>query len=132
MFELNYSHILSYLEYLITQGVSVNILANNISACRAKFVMNGPQFALWDHPNVRYMLKSVKINRPIVISRKNFIDLQVLHQIVGHCDNMYLGKVFKAVFLLAFFGFLRLSNIALHSTPLATFVLVTLFLPSIS
>ena len=73
--ELNDSHILSYLEYLITQGVSVNMLANNISACRAKFVMNGLHFALWDHPNVRYMLKSVKINRPIVITRKNIIDL---------------------------------------------------------
>ena len=98
MFELNDSHILSYLEYLITQGVCVNMLANNISACRAKFVMNGLHFALWDHPNVRYMLKSVKINRPIVITRKNIIDLQTLHQIVGHCDVMCLGQVFKAVF----------------------------------
>ena len=52
MFELNDSHILSYLEYLITQGVSVNMLANNISACRAKFVMHGLHFPLWDHPNV--------------------------------------------------------------------------------
>ena len=84
MCELNESHILSYLEYFITQGVSVNMLANNISACRAKFAMNGLHFALWDHPNVRYILKSVKINR-------------------------------QAVFLLAFFGFLRLSNIAPHS-----------------
>ena len=31
------------------------------------------------------------------------------------CDYIYLGKVFKAVFLLAFFWFLRLSNIAPHS-----------------
>ena len=115
MFELNDSHILSYLEYLITQGVSVNMLANNISACRAKFVMHGLHFPLWDHPNVRYMLKSVKINRPICITKKNIIDLQTLRQIVDHCDNMYLGQVFKAVFLLAFFGFLRLSNIAPHS-----------------
>ena len=115
VFKLNELHILSYLEYLIiTQGVSLNMLANNISACRAKFVMNGLYLALRDHSNVRYLLKSVKINRHITITKKNIIDWQTLHQIIGHCDTMYLGQVFKAVFLLAFFGFLRFQ--ILHLT----------------
>ena len=34
---------------------------------------------------------------------------------VAICESFYLGKIFKAVFLLGFFGFLRLSNIVPHS-----------------
>ena len=115
IFELNVMHVLSYLEYLITQKVSANMLANHVSACRAKFVMNGLQFDLWDHPNVRYLLRSVKINRPITVTKKHIIDLITLEKMVTLCETMYLGQIFKAVFLLAFFGFLRLSNIAPHS-----------------
>ena len=108
-------HVLSYLEYLVIHGVSVHMLANHISTCKAKFTMYGLQFHLWDHPNVRYLLKSVKINRPIVVTKKHIIDLDVLNDIVTQCDSMYLGRIFKAVFLLAFFGFLKLSNIVPHS-----------------
>ena len=64
---------------------------------------------------MRYLLKSVKINRPIVLTKKHIIDLAVLNDTVVQCDNMYLGEVFKVVFLLPFFLFLRLSNIAPHS-----------------
>ena len=108
-------HIFSYVEYLIRQGVSAHMLANHISACKAKFTMYGLQFHLWDHPNVKYFLKSVKINRSIVVNKKHIIDLDMLNHIIKHCDTLYLGVVFKAVFLLAFFGFLRLSNITPHS-----------------
>ena len=62
-----------------------------------------------------YLLKSVKINSPVVVTKKHIIDLAVLNDVVLQCDSMYLGEVFKAVFLLAFFFFLRLSNIAPHS-----------------
>ena len=115
VFKLNKMHVLSYIEYLVMHGVSAHMLANHISACKAKFTMYGLQFHLWDHPNVRYLLKSVKINRSIEVAKKHIIDLTMLNDTVAQCDNMYLGEVFKAVFLLAFFGFLRLSNIAPHS-----------------
>ena len=115
VFELNQMHVLSYIEYLVMHRVSAHMLANHISACKAKFTMYGLQFHLWDHPNVRYLLKSVKINRSIAVTKKHIIDLPMLSSIVAQCDSIHLGQVFKAVFLLAFFGFLRLSNIAPHS-----------------
>ena len=73
-------------------------MANHISACKAKFTMHGLQFHLWDHPNMRYLLKSVKTNRPIVVTKKHIIDLAVLNDIVVQCDIMFLGEIFKAVF----------------------------------
>ena len=107
VFQLNQMHVLSYLEYLVIHGVSLHMLANHISACKAKFTMYGLQFHLWDHPNMRYLLKSVKTNRPIVVTKKHIIDLGVLNDIVTQCDSMYLGKIFKAVFFASIFGVLE-------------------------
>ena len=129
IFQLNVMHVLSYIEYLITQKVTANMLANHVSACRAKFIMNDLQFDLWDHPNVRYLLRSVKINRPISVARKHVIDLNTLHQIVALCENMYLGQIFKAVFYwpsLASSGCQTLPLIhSIHLTPLVIYVQVT-------
>ena len=98
IFKLNQVHVLSYLEYLATHGVYVRMLANHIFACKAKLTVYGLQFHLWDHPNVRYLLKYVIIKKPIVVTKNHIIDLAVLNDIVVQCDNMYLGRIFKAVF----------------------------------
>ena len=84
-----------------------HMLENHISACRAKFTMYGLQFGLWDHLNVRYLLKSFKINRPIVLSKMHIIDLAMLNDIVVQCDvySMYLAQNFKAMFYWPSFAF---------------------------
>ena len=71
--KLKVMHILSYIEYLITHNVSVNMLSNHVSACRAKFIMNDLQYELWDYPNVCYLLKSARINRPIYVAKKHIL-----------------------------------------------------------
>ena len=43
------------------------------------------------------------------------MDVNTLKKSVHWCDHFYMGIVYKAVFLTAFFGFLRLSNLAPHS-----------------
>ena len=40
---------------------------------------------------------------------------QVLENLVKECNFIFGGKVFKAIFLMAFFGFLRISNLAPHA-----------------
>ena len=46
---------------------------------------------------------------------KSRIDIDTLHLLVRACDSTYMGQVFKAVYTLAFFSFLRLSNLVPHS-----------------
>ena len=106
---------LSYLEYLPTNNVSVNMIANHVSAVRANFVILGLSYHIWDHPSIKYFQKSIKINRPLAPTVRNIIDIHTLTDMVNHCESLYLGPIFKSVFLIAFFGFLRLSNISPHS-----------------
>ena len=108
-------HALSYLEYLATNKVSSNMLANHVSAIKAYFTMLDLNYVIWEHPNIRYFQKSIRINRPLAIASRNIIDLLTLASMVDICNTLYMGTVYKTVFLLAFFGFLSLSNIAPHS-----------------
>ena len=90
-------------------------MSNFVSAIKAQFVIRGLNFRIWEHPNIKYFIKAVKINRPICVKRKNIMDSQTLGQLVKLCDFEHLGHIFKAVFLVIFFGFMCLPSIAPHS-----------------
>ena len=105
--------VLAYLEYLEENHVSVHMVANNISAIRASLIMYGLDYLCLDHPRVRYFVKALKINRPLAVVKRNVMD--TLKRLTLLCDEIQFGFVFKPVFLIAFFGFLRVSNLAPHS-----------------
>ena len=107
--------ILSFLELLAKQNTSVHMVANYIAAIKAKFMIFGLQFWVLDDPRIKYFLKSLKVNRPLCINRRNIMDIHTLKKLVLLCDNIHMGLVYKAIFLTAFFGFLHLSNLTPHS-----------------
>ena len=106
---------MAYLEFLVENKVSANMLANNVSALKANFVMWDLDFNLWDHPRIKYFLKSVKINRPLCPVRRNIMSMYMLLRLIRACDSLDSALTFKAMFLMAFFGFLHISNLAPHS-----------------
>ena len=69
---------------------------------------------VFDKPKVKLFLRSVQINRPLALSQKAIISSDMLLDIVLTCDRMYMGQVYKAVYLVAFFSFIRLSNFVPH------------------
>ena len=107
--------IMAYLEYLVDNGVSVHMVSNNVSAIRAKFVMYGLPHDLLHHPRIAYFIKSLKINRPLTVTPRNIMSLNTLSNLVHLCQSLTSGDSFKAIFLIAFFGFLRISNLAPQS-----------------
>ena len=88
------------------------MLANYLAAIKANFNVLGLNAAMLDD-------KSIKLNRPVCLSTKNVISVETLHKIERCCDTLYMGPIFKAVFLVAFFGFLdHLIWPLIHSLPL--------------
>ena len=112
---LSISEALSYLEFLVDNKTSAHMISNHVSATRAMFVLYDLPYQLWDHPKIKYFIKSVKIARPLALPKKNVIDLNTLKIIIAATHNWPNSMVYKAVFLTAFFGFFRLSNIAPHA-----------------
>ena len=64
------------------------------------------------HRKVHLFIKSVSMNSVYSPTFKALITIPILQKIVQACDTIAYGQVYKAAFLLAFFAFLRLSNIA--------------------
>ena len=111
--------LLSFLECLVSNNCTYSMLCNYVSAIKASFVLYDLPYDLLDHPRLKLFLKSVRINRPLTLVPHNIIDLQMLEKISLACESFSCAKPLRAIFLIAFFGFLRLSNLAPHS--LATF-----------
>ena len=113
--KISLQEVLAYLEYLFENGVSCNMLSNNISALKANFIMYSLQYELMDQPQVRLFIKAIKINHPLAITTRNIMTIDTLKNLIAACDSLTSPFTFKAIFLIAFFGFLRISNIAPHS-----------------
>ena len=68
-----------------------------------------------DHPNVKYFIRVLKINDPLSVTKKDIRDLTTLKEIILFCPCFSDPVTMKAIFLTAFFGFFRISNIVPHS-----------------
>ena len=113
--DVNIKVILSFLECLVINDCSVSMIENYVSAIKAHFVLHDLSFTVFEHPKLKYFLKVLRINRPLTVKPHNIISIDRLVQISQACDNVTNGPVFRAVFLVGFFGFCRLSNLAPHA-----------------
>ena len=60
-------------------------------------------------------LKSLQKSAPFKPILKDIIDIPLLYAIIDLCDKQPLGYIFKTVYLVSFFSFLRISNLCPHS-----------------
>ena len=104
--KLNVNVVLAFLECLLHNQCSPAMMANYMSALKAKCVVHNLKYGLFDNLKVKYFRKSVKQNRPLHVVPHNIIDVDTLHKICKECDKIYMGAVFKAMFLVGFFGFM--------------------------
>ena len=102
---IDLSCILAYLEFLAKHSVSADMVANYVSALKAMFTLYGLKYSLPDDPKVKYFIRSMRLMRPLHTLQRNIMSLEVVKSLISHCDSIYLGQVFKAIFLIAFFGF---------------------------
>ena len=103
--------ILTYLQFLESNNTSSSSMANHLS----KLSLWGVSTQPFQDPRIKYFQKAMTLHRPFKVQFKKVIDIDTLHLIVRTCDSTYMGQVFKAVYTLAFFSFLRLSNLVPHS-----------------
>ena len=67
-----------------------------------------------ESPLVGVYLRSIKINFTYSPTVQGVFDINIMHSISVACDILSDPPLFRAAFLLAFFAFLRMSNIAPH------------------
>ena len=114
--DLSPSLILCFLEYLMSNSVSVGMIINYVSALKAMAIVYNIPHQVFEHPRIKYFVKSIKMNRTFSVTKRNMMDIKTLKNVVVLCTGRPNAITFKAIFLTAFFGFFRLSNLVPHAS----------------
>ena len=107
--------LLSFMEYLFQNSQSHTNIANYMAALRAYHIFHGLNTIPFKDERLALYLKSLRIQAPLAPSRRSGLDVQLLTRIIHTCDSFRFPAIFKPLYLLCFFSFLRISNILPHS-----------------
>ena len=119
LFQVNVFSLLCFLECLQFNGVKHTQMANYLSAIRSKFLIFGLDVTCFTDPRLKLYQRAIQLHAPLTVKLHKIIDIPLLVKISEECDYMYMGQIYKALYLLSFFSFLRMSNLVPHSV--ATF-----------
>ena len=109
----------SFLKFLLENGISNSAIANYITAVKASLSMYDISALPFYDQRIKYFQKSLTLNKPFTATIKKIIDIPLLKDIIAVCDTMWMGQVFKFLYLTAFFSFLQILNLVPHTV--ATF-----------
>ena len=99
-------NLLCVLEYLHYNGVKDSQMANYLSAIKCKFVTFGLDVACFNNHRLKYYQRAFQLHASLQVKLNKIIDVDL--NIVSQCDLMYMGQIFKGVYLLSFFLFLAI------------------------
>ena len=105
IFQLTVFNLLCFLECLNYNRVKPSLMANYLSAIRANFNIFGLDVAIFQDMRIKYYQRAVQLSAPMNVKLKKIIDIPLLLKVVEQCNLMYMGQVFKPLYLLAFFSF---------------------------
>ena len=103
--------IVLYLEYLAQNNLKACSLRNHIAVLKHFFALfDWPVQALTSR-KVQIMVKSVQMNAQLQIKVKGVFTVKLLRKLIQQTDKYHNGCVFKALFLVAFYGFFGLASL---------------------
>ena len=90
-------------------------MQNYLAALRFLYILHGLDTSPFRDQRLNLYVKAIQLQAPFTPKRVNLLDIEVLQQIIHQCDYFQFPMVFKALYLLLFFSFLRLSNVLPHT-----------------
>ena len=108
--------ILAFLEFLTQHGTRAHSLSTYVSVLRHFFQIYEIETHALSHRKIHLFIKSVSINSSYCPKYKATFTIPLLTKLVHACNSIHHGFIYKAIFLLAYFAFLRLSNMAPSSS----------------
>ena len=102
--------IISYIESLVIKGLKYNSIVTHMSLLKNCFHTYNLPFEILESFNVKLMLRACSLTmdfRPVI---KVIFTVQILNDIIRTCSILGQPCMYRCIFLIAFFGFLRISN----------------------
>ena len=87
-----------------------------MAALRVFHIVNNISTDSFKDERIKIFQKSLKIQAPLNPTRRFTINIEMLNEIIHQCQFLSFPVMFRPLYPLAFFSFLRMSNILPHST----------------
>lgn len=107
--------LLAFMQYLVDADLLSCTIANYMSAVKHHMAVLGLRTDMFTDLRVVKMLQGIKSVTRAAPKMKSVITLDVLRDISKACKVLDNPMLFRAIFLVAFFSFLRISNFAVSS-----------------
>ena len=107
--------LLAFLEFLDHYGIAASQLQNHLTATRALHILHGLDTSAFRDERLALFVKAIRLQTPFNPSIPAHLDITLLKRIIKQCDNMQFPVVFKPLYQVVFFSFLRLPNVLPHS-----------------
>ena len=107
--------LLSFMEFLHCNALSSSHISNYLTALRALHILYGLETSAFKDEHLPLFIKSLRLQAPFNPKLVLSLDIELLQKIVSKCDNFSFTVVFKPLYLVTFFSFMRLSNLLPHS-----------------
>ena len=112
---LSPQNLLIFYEFLVKNHLSPKVIRNYFSSISSLSQFYDLNTHGLSHPVVLRFLRSLSINSTFRPTPRGIFDIRMMYEISKACDSLHDPVLYRAIFLVAFYGFLRLSNIAPHS-----------------
>ena len=113
--QINVHTLLAFMEYLWQNQFNPSNISNYLAGIRAYCIIYNIATIPFRDEKIQMFIRSLKINRPLVIKNTSVLTHDMLISILEVTAKLEAPQVFTSLYLLAFFSFLRLSNIVPHS-----------------
>ena len=100
---------------LLVRFFSPANIQNYMAGIRAQFILHNLDTTPFQHPQIQYFHKALKINRLLQPRSHTYIDVPLLSSLVALTQTFSDPSVYKSLLLVAYFSFLRLSNLLPHT-----------------
>ena len=100
-----------YLKYLIQNNLKACSLHNHVAVLKHFFALFDWPVHVLTSRKVQLIIKSVQMNAKLEVKVKGVFTITLLRKLVRQTDRYHNGCVFKALFLVAFYGFFRLASL---------------------
>ena len=107
---LQENDILCYIESLVIKGLKYNSIVTHMSLLKNCFHQYNLPVELLELHNVKLMLRACSLTMDFRPVTRGIFTIQILNSIIHTCSILGQPHMYRSIFLLAFFGFLRISN----------------------
>ena len=114
-FVISVHNLLVFLEYLHNNALSLKVIKNYLSSISTMTSHFNLDSSPTKHETTSRYLRIITINSPFSPTPRGIFTIQMLYQISLTCDFLPDPILYRAIFLTAYFAFLRMSNIVPHS-----------------